>query len=397
MPSRKSNNIMLPFGSESELKKHLESSMTESLKQLIRVTVNLMVKEEMREFRENVRSEIGALHFNGSYPRDMKAPLGMIRDVPIPRFRDAVSGYTPNSLTVFNEQEDQFMKLVSEMHRLGVSQRKVAGIAKSCFGITLSANRVGHVYRDLAEREEATINTHPLEDKYQYLYLDGVFVHTKGYGWDSNRSVLLCALGVTHEGKREIIGFTVAESESYDNWHELLLSLKKRGMTGETLKLAVSDGADGLISAIKHLFPDLPHQTCIMHKMRNVIGATSHKNKASIALDLKTAYNQETVEEALESFKSLTKLWYLSEPAAVEILKHNLQSTLTYYIFEKEEWRRVRTNNILEREFRELRRRINVMDSSFNDRDSASRYAAATFSYLNQNYPATRRTLHTNA
>jgi transposase-like protein len=128
-----------------------------------------------------------------------------------------------------------------------------------------------------------------------------------------------------------------------------------------------------------------------------VIKAASHKNKAGIALDLKTAYNQETVKQALESFRALTKRWYLVEPAAVEILKHNLQSTLTYYIFEKSEWRKVRTNNILEREFRELRRRINVMDSSFNDRDSASRYAAATFSYLNQNYPATRGGLHTNA
>ena len=253
------------------------------------------------------------------------------------------------------------------------------------------------MYRELAEKEEATINSRPLSDIYEYIYLDGVFVKTKGYGWDSNRSVLLCALGVTPQGKREIIGFTVADSESYDNWHNLLLSLKKRGMTGEALKLAVSDGADGLIGAIKHLFPDLPHQTCIMHKMRNVIGATSHKNKAAIAEDLKNSYNQETVEEALESFKSLTRKWYLSEPTAVEVLKHNLQSTLTYYMFEKDEWRKVRTNNILEREFRELRRRINVMDSSFNDRDSASRYAAATFSYLNQNYPAIRRTLHTNA
>lgn len=95
--------------------------MTESLKQLIRVTVNLMVKEEMREFRDTMRGELGAIYFSGSYSRDMKAPLG-------------------------------------------VSQRKVAGIAKSCFGITLSANRVGHVYRELAEKEESVINTKPLSN-----------------------------------------------------------------------------------------------------------------------------------------------------------------------------------------------------------------------------------------
>ena len=397
MPSRKANNITLPFGSETELKKYLEGAVTTSLLQLIRVTVNLMVKEEMQSFRESMKGELGAMYFNGSYSRDMKAPMGMVKDVPIPRFRDAVPGYTPASLAVFSEQEDQFMKLVSEMHRLGVSQRKVAGIAKTCFGITLSANRVGYVYRSLAEKEEARINTRPLTDNYEYLYLDGVYVKAKGYGWDSNKSVLLCVLGVTQMGEREIIGFTVADSESYDNWHGLLLALKKRGLTGDNLKLAVSDGADGLIGALKQLFPGLPHQTCIMHKMRNVIGATSHKNKAAIAQDLKKAYSEDTVEQALESFKSLTKRWYLAEPTAIEVLKHNLQSTLTYYIFEKEEWRKVRTNNVLEREFRELRRRINVMDSSFNDKESASRYAAATFSYLNQNYPATRRTLHTNA
>lgn len=131
MPSRKTNNITLPFGSESELKKYLEGTVTNSLHQLIRVTVNLMVKEEMQQFRESMKGEFGAMYFNGSYPRDMKAPLGMVRDVPIPRFRDNSLGYTPTSLSVFSEQEEQFMKLVSEMHRLGVSQRKVAGIAKT--------------------------------------------------------------------------------------------------------------------------------------------------------------------------------------------------------------------------------------------------------------------------
>jgi putative transposase len=356
-----------------------------------------MVKEEMGAFRETMKGELGAIYFNGSYSRDMKAPLGMIKDVPIPRFRDNAVGYTPQSLGVFSEQEDQFMKLVSEMHRLGVSQRKVAGIAKSCFGITLSANRVGHVYRDLAEREEATINTRPLSDIYQYLYLDGVWVHTKGYGWDNNKSVLLCALGVTKEGKREIIGFTVADSESYDNWHNLILSLKKRGMMGTKLELAISDGAEGLIGAIHHLFPDLRHQTCILHKMRNVLSAASHKNKEQLGNDLKVAYNQPNIKQALLSFQSLTKRWYLEEPEAIKRLKHNLQSTLTYFELPQQEWSRVRTNNILEREFRELRRRINVMDSSFNDAGSASRYAATTFSYLNQNYPASRGGLHTNA
>jgi transposase-like protein len=131
--------------------------------------------------------------------------------------------------------------------------------------------------------------------------------------------------------------------------------------------------------------------------MRNVLSAASHKHKQELGNDLTKAYGQPTIEAALLAFQSLAKRWYLEEPEAISRLKHNLKSTLTYFELPSDQWRRTRTNNILEREFRELRRRINVMDSSFNDKDSASRYAAATFSYLNQNYPASRGGLHTNA
>jgi len=395
MPSRTKHDNRLPFGSGADLKKFLESNLTKSLKQLIKVTVNMMVKEEMREFRKEMTGEMRSLYFNGSYKRNMKAPLGMIEGVPIPRFRHGVDGYTPNSLSVFSEQEDQFMQLIGEMHRLGISQRKVAKIAKSCFGIKLSANRVGHVYKQLAEKEEAILNTKPLTDIYQYIYLDGVWVKTKGYGLDSNKSALLCALGVTKGGERKILGFVVADSESYDNWHKLILSLKERGMIGKKLKLAISDGAPGLIKALKQLFPQLPHQTCIMHKMRNVISSASHKNKKEIGADLKKLYNQPNLEKALLSFKSFAKKWYLSEPEAIEKLKYHYKETLTYYNFPEKDWKQMRTNNILEREFRELRRRIKVFDSSFNDTESAKRYAGTIFTYLNQNYPATRRKLHT--
>lgn len=397
MPSRKNNNIMLPFGSETELKKHLESTLTESLKQLIRVSVNSIVKEEMMSYRTEMQDVLGKVYFNGSYGRDLVAPLGMIKDVPIPRFRTGTPGWEPNSLQVFPEQQDQFMRLISEMHRVGVTQRKVAKIARECFGVKLSANRVGFIHRELAAREEAQINTRSLEDNYQYLYLDGLWVKAKGYGWESNKAVLLCVLGVTPQGKREIVGFTVAHAEDYDSWHDLLLNIKQRGLTGANIELSVSDGAEGLIKALKHLFPSLPHQSCIVHKMRNVMSVTSHTHKAELAQSLKKIYNSEDEKEALLASQAFCKQWYLSEPRAVEILKNNLQATWTYFRFKREDWHKIRTNNILEREFREVRRRINVMDSSFNDTDSASRYAASTFSYLNQNYPASRGGLHTNA
>lgn len=401
MPSRKQNHITLPFKNEQELRKYLEHSVTESLKQLIRVTVNLMIKEEMKTFREQLtqemKAELGVLQFNGSYSRNLKSPLGMIRDIPIPRFRYNQANYTPSSLAIFANQEEEFLRLIREMHRLGISQRKISHLAQTCFGIKLSPNRVGYVHRLLAEKEELMINSKTITDQYKYLYCDGFWVKSKGYCWETNQAVMLCVLGVTHDNQREILGFTIARSESYADWHQLLLNLKKRGLTGHQLQLIISDGAEGLIKAVKHLFPQIPHQTCIVHKMRNVIGACSSQHKTALATDLKKIYQQTTMKQALLQAKTFAKKWYLTEPEAVNRLKYNFQSTLTYYHLPQSEWKQTRTNNILEREFRELRRRIKVMDSSFNDLDSATRYAASTFAYLNQNYPSQQRRLHTKS
>jgi transposase-like protein len=133
----------------------------------------------------------------------------MIKDVPIPRFRTNTPGWEPSSLQVFPQQQDQFMHLISEMHRVGVTQRKVAKIARECFGVKLSANRVGFIHRELAQREEAQINTRKLEDIYQYLYLDGLWVKAKGYGWESNKAVLLCVLALLHWGNEKLLGLVL--------------------------------------------------------------------------------------------------------------------------------------------------------------------------------------------
>jgi len=225
---------------------------------------------------------------------------------------------------------------------------------------------------------------------------DGLWVKAKGYGFEDNQAVILCVLGIKSDRSRTVIGFTVARGEAYDSWHQLLLSIKQRGLHGTNIKLIISDDGGGFASAIDQLFPNILHQICITNKMRDVIGKTKHKNKKALASDLKLIYQQDTKEQAVIQARDFCRKWYLSEPKAVASLKHHLLLTLTYLQFDASLWKQIRTNNILEREFRELRRRIKVMDSSFNDTQSATRYAGSLINYMNRNYPASRRTLHTN-
>ena len=123
------------FNSDQELSDFLLSNLTDSLKQSIKLTVSIMVKAEM----ENLRKEVSEkLSFNGYYERNMLSGLGKIQDINIPRFREQpVSELGLKSLGVFDQEKDRFLKLVAEMHRLGVSTRKVDQICRSVFGVIL--------------------------------------------------------------------------------------------------------------------------------------------------------------------------------------------------------------------------------------------------------------------
>jgi len=150
----------------------------------------------------------------------------------------------------------------------------------------------------------------------------------------------------------------------------------------------VTDGGQGLKSALRFSCPNLPTQLCIVHKSRNVITKTRFKNKRSLADDLKTVFNQDTKENAINQAKVFCKKWYQVEPTAIETFRRDFEDCLTYFQFSKEKWHQIRTTNILEREFREVRRRIKVFDNNFNSQISTENYANTIFSNLNQTYPA---------
>lgn len=381
------------FSSDKDLSKYLEDNFTDGLKNWIKLCVRSTVKAEMEEYRKS-HMESG-LQFNGFYGRDLLSTYGKVGDIPIPRFRQPTDGLQLKSLDIFSEEKQRMLKVIEKMHLLGISQRKIGKLAKECFGITFSKDRVGKIYRELVENEQVNINSKILDDSYEFLLIDGLWEKTKGMGWDENSSVLLCALGIKPSGERVIIGFSLAGDESAESYGSLLKNLKERGLAGDKLKLIISDDCGGAKVACDQYYPATPLQSCIVHKMRNVICKTSKVNKENVIGDIKKVFSCQDKESAIALAKEVAKKYQVAEPKAMASLRFNLESCFTYMDFPKELWNKIRTTNILEREFREVRRRIRVFDDSFQSADSANMYANSVFSYLNGNYPS--KGLHTNA
>lgn len=390
--SNKTGRKLPIFGDSYQLAKFLEENFTESLKQMIRLIVKTMVKEEMEEYRNTIDEK---LYFNGTYGRNMISSFGRVEDIPIPRFRTNNNLQPLKTMNVFDEERGKFEKLVSEMHLLGISQRKIKYLSQVCFGIPISKDRVGMIYKELADREEFQINTKPISDEYEYVLLDGMWEKTKGYGWEENKSVILCALGIKATGERRILGFTIARHEDIPGWERLVKNLKSRGLMGKQLKLIITDDNQALRTVAAMIYPNVLQQTCVVHKMRSVFAKTSYRNRVLIMEDLKTIFAVQTRGEAILKTKAVVKKWYIVEPKAMESLRFHIEDCFTYFSFPKEIWSKVRTTNVLEREFRELRRRMKVFDNTFQSEESANRYTNTIISYLNQNYPLKNK-LHTN-
>lgn len=377
------------FEDEKELLSFLERSLTDNLKQFIRVSIQTLVKAEMQQIRNELQQAGQAAPvFNGSYGRQLISPFGKIDDVPIPRFRDGFGDTPPTALAGFEDEKSRTWGLLRDMHLLGISQRKVKHLANKHLGLNISANAVKEAVHGLVMHESAQINTQLLDDEFEYLFMDGIWEKVKGDGWDNTKAVVLCVLGMRADGTRKVIGFTLARAEAEDAWLDLLADIKRRGLIGKALNMVIMDDSAGAKAAIDKIYPHTPIQNCIVHKLRTVQQRVSYQHRAAVIDDLKAITNADSPDEATAAAKAIVKKWFIREEKAMNSLKHNFEYCLTYFQFPRDKWSSIRSTNILEREFREVRRRTKVNDHSYNDFDSARRYHEGIFQYLNANYPA---------
>jgi len=380
------------FNTNKELGEYLLNCVGSTLKQAIKVTVETLLKAEMAQLREELQEkteEREKLYFNGYYPRHLVSPLGQVRDVAVPRLRGGNEEADLKGLGLFEGEKERFYELLAGLHLRGLSQGKVRQLCDEYFGQRVSKKKVGEVYAELVEKEEYRINEQPLDDDFVFLLVDGIWEKVRSLRLDgeTNKMVLLCVLGIRKDGSRKILGFRMGKQEDHKSWLKLLESVKGRGLKGGNLQLIISDGAEGGLNALDEIYPDVKIQLCLSHKARNVISKANHKCKKEVGADFSAIYNAENFEEAKKLCAEFEKKWFVRAEACVRSLKHRFGMYFTFFEFPRELWKVIRTTNILEREFREVRRRTRVFDNYFQSPESADRYHNGIFTYLNNHYP----------
>jgi len=316
---------------------------------------------------------------NGSYRRHLLSELGDI-ELAVPRTRR----FAPiDVLRAYARRPAQVDRMILSCFVLGLATRKVGEALLPILGRPISPTTVSTVAKQL-DALVAAFHARPLKQRYRVLMLDGVVLSRKTGAGAIKRPVLV-ALGLRPDGKKEVIDFRLAASESAAEWERFLGDLIRRGLIGDGLEMICVDGAAGLLAALPTAYPGIPVQRCWAHKIRNVLDKVRKADHGAVKADLHAIMNAKTRPRARAAARRFADRWQEDYPKAVRCLRHDLDELLTCWRYKSlAQRKKVRTTNAIERRFREVRRRTRPM-GVFSDRTSMDRILFAVFNHENRN------------
>jgi len=306
---------------------------------------------------------------NGYYTRDVICKLGVLSGVLMPRSRRGV--YKSEILERYKRFGGSFDREILRMYALGLATRRVEAFFSEFFGEHgFSHYTVSTILKQVSS-ELSAYRRRRLRDDVKYLFLDGFHVVIRSAF--KRRQVVLFAMAEYEDGSREILSFKAVSSEKQVHWQAFLDDLYRRGLEGSNLKLVITDGAPGLIDAVRTVYGFVPLQVCWIHRQRNVVRRLKKRShRKQICEDIKAIFNARNRNEAVSLIHKFKDRWKPLEPNAVDVFLYNIDLSLSFYHLPRHKRRKLKSNNIIERMLREMRRRVRLVDS-FRDENSCER------------------------
>ena len=355
---------------KSELKELVKKSVEETLNELLDKEADELTgagRYERAETRQGYRS--------GHYSRKLTTTAGEVK-LNIPKLKGVQ--FETAIIERYRRRESSVEEALIEMYLAGVSVRRVEDISEALWGSRVSASTISDLNQKAYVHIEEWRNR-PLKGKYPYVYMDGIYLKRNWGGEFENVSILV-AIGVNEDGYREVIGAAEGMKEDAESWRSFLVWLRERGLDG--VRLIVGDKCSGMCNSVAEVFPEAKYQRCTVHFYRNIFSVTPRKHMSEVTRMLKAIHAQENKDAARKKAKDVVdKLRSMRLNEAAKKLEDGIEETLTYMDFPSQHWLKIRTNNVIERMNREIRRRTRVV-GTFPDGKSALMLVCARLRYV---------------
>jgi len=355
-----------------EFEQDVKMDVEARVRQGVKAVLEEVLEEEMTQhlqagYRELTPTRRGER--NGRYVRTLLTPAGKIERLEVPRDREGE--FVTEVFERYKRMTGDVEEAVLEMYLSGISVRKIAGVTDALSKVRIGKDAVSRIARRLEEEHKEWRERSLEEKQYPYLYLDATYLKVRWAARVTTMALLVC-VGVDEEGFREVLAVEVAGTEKGAAYASLLRGLIDRGLRG--VRLVVSDDHEGIKAAVAGELPGAQWQRCVVHFERNVLAHVPASEMSEVAEDMKAIFKvrrQKTASALVEEFVEFYRGGF---PKAISVFEAGIGEALTYLSFPGSHHAKLRTTNMLERLFREVKRRTRVV-GVFPNETSASTLA----------------------
>lgn len=284
-------------------------------------------------------------------------------EVQVPRDRN--STFEPVIIPKHEKRTPLFNDQIISMYSFGMSTRDIQRHLQQVYGVEVSPETISNITESVMADVREWQNR-PLEKSYPILFLDALRVNSRQDGKNVNKA-LYVALAINWEGRKEVLGLWLADTEGAKFWMSVLTDIKNRGV--EDILIACMDGLTGFPDAVKAVFPDTHIQHCIVHMIRNSTKFVSYKDLKAVCRDLKEVYSAINAESGHEALEEFGKKWNDKYPMIQASWERNWNDLTEFFNYPKDIRRAIYTTNAIESLNFSLRK-VTRNKSSFPDDDS---------------------------
>ena len=361
------NNLPLFEEAVAELfRSELEKSINEILEH--ELTLFLDYERYDRSNNEDYR--------NGSYIRTFNTKYGVL-NIKMPR--DRLGLFYSSLLPKYRRHDHSTDQTIIDLFDKGLSNQDISSIVNHLCGASYSKQTVSNITDKCIENIDK-FKSRQLSKEYAVVYTDATCMALRR---DTvAKEAVHIAVGITVEGTKEILGYSIAPNESAEIWKELLEDFKSRGL--ESVSLFCTDGLTGMEEVIEQTFPAAKIQRCLVHISRNIAAKVRVTDRKEILDDFKEVYNASKLEEALSNLETFTSKWKRKYPRVIDILDKNTH-LLTYFDYPKEVRHSIYSTNLIEGFNKQLKKKFKLKEQ-FPTETSMEKYLVSQFNQYNEKF-----------
>lgn len=352
------------FTSTADIMQAVKEMFRDVIEQVMEVEMDDELGRERCQRSEEPEGQVRNYR-NGYSKKTVKTQLGEV-EIKVPR--DRQGSYEPKIIGKYDRNAEGMEEKILALYACGMSQRDIAEQIKELYDVEISPELVTKISEKIMPEVTAWQNR-PLESVYPFVFMDAIHYKVK----EDHRYVTKAAyvvLGITMDGRKDILGVWIGEHESSKFWLNVLNELKSRGV--KDVYLFCTDGLCGMMQAIQAVFPESRLQRCIVHQIRSSTRYVSYKDIKQVVADLKKIYTAVTLDEAEEQLLAFGERWRERYPSCVKSWEENWEVLSTFFEYPLEIRKIIYTTNIIEGLNRQFRQ-ITKNKPSFTNDDSLRR------------------------